>query len=76
MKGPHKPAIAQQLHSFRALELEDTLAMLAGLGVDYVERFDPQIHAPEDTRAVLDKHGLSMPMADVSLDRIGAGRTG
>lgn len=61
------PAISYQLYSSRNHPLDETLAMLAELGFDEVEGFDPQIDAPENTRAMLDKHGLSMPTAHVAL---------
>jgi sugar phosphate isomerase/epimerase len=70
------PAISYQLYSSRAHPLDDTLAMLAELGFEEVEGFDPQIEAPQQTRALLDQHGLAMPTAHVSLDRIEADAAG
>ncbi|GKY86721.1 sugar phosphate isomerase/epimerase family protein [Sinisalibacter aestuarii] len=64
------PEISYQLYSSRRHPLDDTLEMLADLGFEYVEGCDPQLATPDETRALLDKHGLAMPTAHASLDRI------
>jgi sugar phosphate isomerase/epimerase len=61
------PSIAYQLYSSRNHPLDETLAMLAELGLEEVEGFGALVEQPESTRAALDRHGLTMPTAHVSL---------
>lgn len=61
------PTISYQLFSSRNWNFEETLAMLEKLGVKNVEGFAPQFEDPAATKALLDKHGLSMPSAHFPL---------
>lgn len=64
------PAISYQLFSSRNHDLDETLAMLAGLGIENVEGFAAQFENPEATKALLDKHGLRMPSGHFPLDMV------
>ena len=64
------PSISYQLYSSRAVPLEATLDMLAGLGLTEVEGFGPLYEDPAATRAALDARGLTMPSGHFSLDLV------
>ncbi|MCH2095999.1 MAG: sugar phosphate isomerase/epimerase [Rhodobacteraceae bacterium] len=63
-------SISYQLYSSRAWEVDETLAMLAGLGIKEVEGFGPYLDDPAVTRARLDAHGLTMPTAHFAFDLV------
>ncbi len=61
------PSISYQLYSSRNWDVDETFAMLAELGVKEVEGFGPYFQDPDRTRALLDKHGMTMPTGHFSL---------
>jgi sugar phosphate isomerase/epimerase len=66
------PTISYQLFSSRDHDLDETFAMLADLGIENVEGFAAHLEDPQATRALLDKHGLSMPSCHFPLDMVEA----
>ena len=62
------PQISYQLYSSRDWETEETFEMLSRLGIREVEGFGPYLENPDQTRAILDANGMTMPTAHFSLD--------
>ena len=60
-------ALSYQLYSSRSWDADETFAMLANAGVREVEGFGPFVEDASRTRALLDKHALSMPSAHFAL---------
>jgi sugar phosphate isomerase/epimerase len=61
--------LAIQLYSGRKFPpLESQIAVVASCGFTHVETFGPLNEAPQETRRVLDRHGLAAVSAHVSLD--------
>ena len=64
------PNISYQLYSSRNWGVEETLAMLADLGIKEVEGFGPYFEDAAKTKSLLDAHGLIMPTAHFALDLV------
>ena len=64
-------AFSYQLYSSREFPpLEDTLAMLRGLGYEQVEGYGGVYGDPAALRAALDRNGLTMPSGHFGLDAL------
>ncbi|MEJ2022235.1 MAG: sugar phosphate isomerase/epimerase [Maritimibacter sp.] len=63
-------SISYQLFSSRNHPLEETLAMLAGIGLKEVEGFGAQFEDPAATKALLDQHGMTMPTGHFAFDLV------
>jgi sugar phosphate isomerase/epimerase len=69
--------LAIQLYSGRKFPpLESQIAIVASCGFTHVETFGPLNEAPEETRRILDRHGLAAVSTHVSLDDLEGGMTG
>lgn len=62
--------ISYQLYSSRKFGLEDTLAMLSGLGIEAVEGYESLFTDPEAMRALLDANQLIMPTAHIGIELV------
>lgn len=66
----HSLPLAVQLYSLRHLKLplDELLGKVAAIGYNGVEMFGPLEPAPNELRALLDKHGLALCSAHVGID--------
>ena len=62
--------ISYQLYSSRNFDLDETLAMLARLGIEAVEGHAPLYEDLEATRRRLETHGLSMPTGHFAIELV------
>ena len=62
------PSISYQLYSSRNWGMDETFAMLAGLGIKEVEGFGPYFEDPARTKALLEKYDMRMPTGHFALD--------
>lgn len=63
-------SISYQLFSSRFHPLDETFAMLENIGLKEVEGFFAQFEDPDNTKALLDKHGLAMPTGHFPIDLV------
>lgn len=61
------PSISYQLYSSRNWDVDETFAMLSGLGVREVEGFGPYFQDVRKTRSLLDANSVAMPTAHFAL---------
>jgi len=64
------PIISYQLYSSRNWDEEETLSMLADVGIRHFEGFGPFVEKPAETKALLERHGISMPTSHFALDLV------
>ncbi|MGQ7847121.1 sugar phosphate isomerase/epimerase family protein [Granulosicoccus sp. 3-233] len=62
--------VSYQMYSSRHFDLDDTLAMLARLGISAIEGHAPLYEDLQATRRRLDTHGLSMPTGHFSIELV------
>lgn len=62
--------ISYQLYSSRDFDLDETLIMLARLGISAVEGYAPLYEDLDATRTRLDAHGLAMPSGHFAIDLV------
>lgn len=65
-------SVSYQLYSSRKFDLDDTLAMVARLGITEVEGYAPLYEDTDATRRRLDANALIMPTGHFAFDRVEA----